>query len=576
MVDVPWKRGAIRSTHLPWRQANVNMLSLRPMRLSNRTGNGGLYTTGQGPFQEERLTDHGYTKLFNAMSVSETAGHVCSPDDRVVSHTVVMVRRKDAFSPFHAHEGLLAVWNTYLALDLDPCETGILISDHLHDSERMGPFLEFHRRVFAPVHGVERVLEVSARQISTCYRRLIVAIDPAYCFEIPYLHEDRIKGNCGRSPWLIGFGRHVLASFGIPRGAHAERQIPHVTLPMRITYKREVGGHTGLLETMRVMENRVAFGGAIKRMCGTDDSRKYSTNETSSARCTASQKDFATLPMAKQIALASSTDVMVGTHGASFTFMIYMPPHGVIVEVETKTDWHFFNMARYLGLSHRRIGQRIDHTHRRTCSTCAKPSKVWPRRSTMLRRTCAVGRFLTPHRPLCLHGQSMGSARGQRQNLNRQACDQGSREPEHHPQPGISSRQRETRPTLSVSASGRSASRRILHSTWKLNYKIRLNTSSTTSTCRRTKRKWTSRLDHDFNFCRHFPTGRLRDRDCLGVFTASGRRRDFNQVKAERHWRLELRLGLMGTFSSGVLLFPTRARAELVLLSLLTDGSSGG
>lgn len=361
MVDVPWKRGAIRSTHLPWRQANVNMLSLRPMRLSNRTGNGGLYTTGQGPFQEERLTDHGYTKLFNAMSVSETAGHVCSPDDRVVSHTVVMVRRKDAFSPFHAHEGLLAVWNTYLALDLDPCETGILISDHLHDSERMGPFLEFHRRVFAPVHGVERVLEVSARQISTCYRRLIVAIDPAYCFEIPYLHEDRIKGNCGRSPWLIGFGRHVLASFGIPRGAHAERQIPHVTLPMRITYKREVGGHTGLLETMRVMENRVAFGGAIKRMCGTDDSRKYSTNETSSARCTASQKDFATLPMAKQIALASSTDVMVGTHGASFTFMIYMPPHGVIVEVETKTDRHFFNMARYLGLSHRRIGQRIDH-----------------------------------------------------------------------------------------------------------------------------------------------------------------------------------------------------------------------
>ena len=96
-------------------------------------------------------------------------------------------------------------------------------------------------------------------------------------------------------------------------------------------------------------------------MCRTDDSRKYSRNETSSARCTASQNDFATLPMAEQIALASSTDVMVGTHGASFTFMIYMPPHGVIVEVETKTDWRFFNMARYLGLSHRRIGQRIDH-----------------------------------------------------------------------------------------------------------------------------------------------------------------------------------------------------------------------
>ena len=101
--------------------------------------------------------------------------------------------------PFHGHETLLALWSTYLARGLDPCDTGVLLSDYFDEKndDRSGrrsvssgassrsPMFELIARVFAPVRGVERVADVGARLCATCYRRLIVAIDPIDNFEIP-------------------------------------------------------------------------------------------------------------------------------------------------------------------------------------------------------------------------------------------------------------------------------------------------------------------------------------------------------------------------------------------------------
>ena len=95
--------------------------------------------------------------------------------------------------PFHGHETLLALWSTYLARGLDPCDTGVLLSDYFDDrsgsvssgASSRSPMFELIARVFAPVRGVERVADVGARLCATCYRRLIVAIDPIDNFEIP-------------------------------------------------------------------------------------------------------------------------------------------------------------------------------------------------------------------------------------------------------------------------------------------------------------------------------------------------------------------------------------------------------
>ena len=49
--------------------------------------------------------------------------------------------QSDAFTflllppPFHGHETLLALWSTYLARGLDPCDTGVLLSDYFDEND---------------------------------------------------------------------------------------------------------------------------------------------------------------------------------------------------------------------------------------------------------------------------------------------------------------------------------------------------------------------------------------------------------------------------------------------------------
>ena len=61
-------------------------------------------------------------------------------------------------------------------------------------------------------------------------------------------------------------------------------------------------------------------------------------------RCTHSTRDLAPMPIAMQLALATRTDVLVGTHSAALTYLLYLPPHACIVEFATVTDFHYDNL----------------------------------------------------------------------------------------------------------------------------------------------------------------------------------------------------------------------------------------
>ena len=78
---------------------------------------------------------------------------------------------------------------------------------------------------------------------------------------------------------------------------------------------------------------------------------------------------MAALPVHEQVGIASATDVLIGTHGAPFTWMIYMPSHAHVLEVRTSTDFHYKNMASYLGLKYVSLSaagaEFISHTTRR-------------------------------------------------------------------------------------------------------------------------------------------------------------------------------------------------------------------
>ena len=184
-----WERHLGNATrNVPWkaRTGSVRLRSLEPVQMRRQDG-------GEMHPEDGRLTAEGYMALFNSIRVDEAAQYACDWDARLVDYPVVLIPRRDAYNPFHGHETLLALWSTYLARGLDPCDTGVLLSDYFDDrsgsvssgASSRSPMFELIARVFAPVRGVERVADVGARLCATCYRRLIVAIDPIDNFEIP-------------------------------------------------------------------------------------------------------------------------------------------------------------------------------------------------------------------------------------------------------------------------------------------------------------------------------------------------------------------------------------------------------
>ena len=133
-----------------------------------------------------QLSRFGYEEFFNSLHVNSTTdGPACAHADRKVSHPVLLVRRSDAFNPFHAHEMLFSVWSSFLALNLEPCDTSVLLSDLDDDSPAFGPFLEFHRVAFAPVRGVEKMSTLTMMERATCYSRLITTVPDYAHFGVP-------------------------------------------------------------------------------------------------------------------------------------------------------------------------------------------------------------------------------------------------------------------------------------------------------------------------------------------------------------------------------------------------------
>ena len=45
----------------------------------------------------------------------------------------------------------------------------------------------------------------------------------------------------------------------------------------------------------------------------------------------------------------------VGSHGAALTWELYLPPHAYVLEFGTASDYHYANLARYVGLLYRML-----------------------------------------------------------------------------------------------------------------------------------------------------------------------------------------------------------------------------
>ena len=288
-----------------------------------------------------RLRPSEQEKLLSSLRVNSDASVTC---DSSTYPTMVAVRRLDPFNPFHAHEDFLALWTTFVALDLDPCECVILLTDVLPN----GYYLDMWRTVFAPRHGIMRLRALTKLTPPPCLKKVVFAVEQRAHFEFRVTFDHYA---CSRSPWLVGFRRFVLSSFGL--GGPLRPRVPNILLLSRQRYMRKGEGaeaeltadsvpvapgrgrrlqqtaapytdatrsvHSGpwsrhgvkwsLADTLpkrgaqRLIANEAALISRLSGICN-------GTEPSTAAQCVLRVVDPSRLPMAQQLEVFSQTDVL--------------------------------------------------------------------------------------------------------------------------------------------------------------------------------------------------------------------------------------------------------------------------
>jgi hypothetical protein len=266
------------------------------------------------------------------MGSGATSGHsiACGsvPSCAASSDVAVVFRRRDAYNVFHAHESLWALWSTFLAYDLLPCKTTIILTDDIADDERS--FASGMLQAFA-----SRVVRLRAAQ-PLCFPKAVTVPNPDAHFTIPYHREDKNRPfhKCGTPPWLTGFARFMFHQFRIT----PVRDARQVVFLRRAFYRRadnEKLGHS----LFRMLDNERALVSMLAR----EARRSGSPFE---------HHDPAAMSAREQVEMASRSRVLVGTHSAAFTLLLYMQRPAAVLELSTPTDYHYKNMAGYLGIRH--------------------------------------------------------------------------------------------------------------------------------------------------------------------------------------------------------------------------------
>ena len=149
----------------------------------------------------------------------------------------------------------------------------------------------------------------------------------------PFWQGDWVDIDCGESRLLHNFSRRVLSHFNIRDPAPFTKKRGITITVINRTTKRRL---TNQEELFQDLENH------------------WASSSSSEVRVHHQVIDFAALSFEEQVALAHSTDVLVGVHGAGLTHGMFLPPHSAIVEFMPFNLDHrgFRNMAKMLGHVH--------------------------------------------------------------------------------------------------------------------------------------------------------------------------------------------------------------------------------
>jgi hypothetical protein len=226
--------------------------------------------------------------------------------DEVVEHPVMFVTREgdETRNIFHTATDFLNALEAALVVGVSRLNLEVVMLDNAAPA---APYDHLWPRIFAPRHGGRRVRDFAGRRV--LFRRAI--------FSAPGYHSLFFAGVRGENPaphhvgLLDAFAGLVLRVVGTDPRRERPRGGP---LRATLVLRRPYPGHKHMA---RRLANEAACLAALR-----------------SAGLDAQGIDFARRPVEDQIGIAAETDLLVGVHGAGLTHLLWMPPHGGLLEID--------------------------------------------------------------------------------------------------------------------------------------------------------------------------------------------------------------------------------------------------
>ena len=279
---------------------------------------------------EERFPRDHMRAIFDGMQIVDRQPNV----HRIVDEPVLFISRepRENGNLFHAVTDWLSAFSACRMLDLDPREVTVALMD---GNAPTG--VDDGWKALFPGRPVDRLGAWGAAAV--LFRRAIFP-SPGYS---SFLYSDLMSDvpETLAPVGLLGdFAASIAGGFGIrsqPRNAQE---------PLRVTLVARRPG--ARVPALRQFRHEQALAAAIGAAVGGE----------------VAVHDFAALSLRDQVDVVSATDILVGAHGAALTHLLFLPRHGVAVEVVARparaTYRLFPHMATWSG--HRLLRVEAEET----------------------------------------------------------------------------------------------------------------------------------------------------------------------------------------------------------------------
>lgn len=302
------------------------------------------------------------------LKISADMEQECRPDSTLAGKFIVM-HAIDNNNPYEGFHQPLMAFASMAALGMDLQGTRIA---YVKVDPRTTQVVNFREHIFSsggpPVH-------LAAGPV--CLQSIIFPISGAQAFTAMNKgFDDPIAQECHSSPVLLGFVDHIKSAYGlVPRATTSRRfrivmdSRTHGSRRVMVNEGELISKLKGALEpaslsisqdgTTQLLPLPVSFMRSEKSIANSKASSVSEFSHQVAKKLRSMHADWqvevvspSELSAEEQVKLFSDTDLLIGPHGASLTWSLFLRQCGQVVEFCTGSEFHYVNLAHYVGKPH--------------------------------------------------------------------------------------------------------------------------------------------------------------------------------------------------------------------------------